>query len=1029
LVAGLFAGLGHAADLTIAPPSQVVSDPQTSEYLVEVWGTDRGLPNNTVTGLAQAADGFLWCATYDGVVRFDGVRFVRVGPDDPVNQQANRVLCLHLDRRGQLWLGTDGAGLLRHAGGTAFTAYSESPGSAANSVRWLAEDAAGDLWLGTRGGLGRLRDGKVSWFTDATGFTNASKSIWNLAFDRDGRLWIADWSSLKFFQNGRFESALLRPQLKVPLRAVHADDDGNVWAGMLGQALRRKADGQWLALEDGGQFANTEVAAFCQTRSGDFWIGTRKGLFRRRGSEWKLITARDGLISNEVRVLFEDREGNLWIGTGTGGLARLKRRVLKTYTAEHGLTDGSVQALREKPGGGLWVGMGDGRLAQGTAAGFQRFQSATSSKSATPLPADAPVKSLLHTRDGALWAGTFGNGLTRFHEGHAIQFVPSVGSPSRIDKVISLLEDRSGAVWVGTFYSLYQAAGTNVLTPVLVNGRELRAPVAALLEDRTGGLWVACDGLGVARLYQTNVMWLTRQEGLPTHFIRTLHEDSSGRMWIGTTAGLCSWREGTLSTFTRAHGLVDETISQILEDDAGNLWLGSNQGIMRLAKSEFQSVADGRRNSLEVFSFGRGEGMLSVECSGGFFPAGLKTKDGKLWFPTTRGLVMADPAHLKLATNPAAPPVYIEEVRVDGKIVAHPHASPELKSGRSSSPALLSLPHGTRRVEFVYTALSLTAPDRVRFKHRLEGFDPDWTEPESARSTVYTQLRPGDYRFQVIACNNDGLWNETGHALAFRIAAPFWQTWWFLAMTGMAAVGTLGAAVRFVSVRQLRRKLRRLEEAHAIEKERMRIAQDMHDEIGGKLSRISFLSDMASRDLPPASPASQQINEVSEAARDVINTVDEIVWAVSPRNDTLESLAHYLCRHAEEFFELTPIELKLELPAEFPAHRLSAEVRHNLFCAVKEALNNVLKHAGSNTVRIGLVATRSAFQVTIKDDGCGLDSSKLQASKTGHGQEGLARRGNGMFNMQERLESVQGSFVIESQPGRGTKVTFSVPLH
>jgi ligand-binding sensor domain-containing protein/signal transduction histidine kinase len=1029
IVLWLLGGLGHGADLAIAPPPQVISDLQTSEYLVDVWGTDRGLPNNTVTGLAQAADGFLWCATYDGVVRFDGVRFVRVGPDDPANQQANRVLCLHLDRRGQLWLGTDGAGLLRHTGGTAFTRYAEAPGSAANSVRWLAEDAGGDLWLGTRGGLGQLRAGKVSWFTDATGFTNASKSIWNLAFDGEGRLWIADWSSLKAFQNGRFESALLRPELKVPLRAVHADHDGNVWAGMLGKAVRRQADGQWLALEDDGQFANTEVAAFCQTRSGDFWIGTRKGLFRRRGNEWKVITARDGLISSEVRVLFEDREGNLWIGTGTGGLARLKRRVLTTYTGQHGLTDGGVQALREKAEGGLWVGMAEGQVAHGTATGFQRFQSAISPQTATPLSADAPVKSLLHTRDGALWVGTFGNGLTRFHQGRSIQFVPSVGSPARIDKVISLLEDRSGAVWVGTFYSLYKATGTNVLTPVQVGGRELRSPVTALLEDRAGGLWVACDGLGVARLFGTNVTWLTRQEGLPTHFIRTLHEDAGGTIWIGTTAGLCSWREGTLSTFTSAHGLIDQTISQILEDDAGNLWLGSNQGIMRVAKSELQSVGQGRKNSLEVFAFGRGEGMLSVECSGGFSPAGLKTRDGKLWFPTTRGLVMADPAQLKLATNPAPPPVYIEEVRADGKAVAQPHASSGETSGRSSSPALLTLPHGTRRVEFVYTALSLTAPDRVRFKHRLEGFDPDWTEPESTRSTVYAQLRPADYRFQVIACNNDGLWNETGHALAFRIAAPFWQTWWFLALSAVAAMGTLGAGIRFVSVRQLRRKLRRLEEAHAIEKERMRIAQDMHDEIGGKLSRISFLSDMAHRDLPQASAASQQINEVSEAARDVINTVDEIVWAVSPRNDTLESLAHYICRHAEEFFELTPIELELELPPEFPAQRLSADVRHNLFCAVKEALNNVLKHARSNTVRIALTVTGSAFQVTIKDHGCGLDSSKLHVPITGNGQASSARRGNGMFNMQERLESVHGSLVIESQPGQGTKVTFSVPLH
>jgi signal transduction histidine kinase len=704
-------------------------------------------------------------------------------------------------------------------------------------------------------------------------------------------------------------------------------------------------------------------------------------------------------------------------------MARVKRRVLKTYAAQHGLTDGGVTALREKPDGSLWVGMNNGRLAQGKAGMFLPVDGMGG------WPADTAVKSVLATRDGALWVGTFGSGLIRFHGGSSNHFAPTVGSPARIDKVMALLEDRTGNVWVGTYYSLYKGTKTNSVVPVSVGQRELRAPVTALIESREGGLWAACHGLGVLRLAEGKTNWITRREGLPTHLIRTLHEDAAGSLWIGTEAGLCWWHQGKVTTFTIEHGLTDANISQILEDNADNLWLGSRRGLMRIAKRDLRAVAEGRRSSAEVFACGRGEGMLSEECSGGFSPAGLRTKDGKLWFPTAKGLVMVDPSELQQKLNPTLPPVFIEEIRADGRLVERPYVTPRLDAKKPRHASPLVLPHSTRRLEFAYTALSLTAPERVRFRHRLEAYDSDWSDAHDARSVVYANLPPGDYRLHVIACNNAGVWNEAGHRIEFRVDAPFWRTWWFLTLSGIGVAGVLAVAVRFVSVRQLRRRLQRLEQAHAIDKERMRIAQDMHDDVGGKLSRISFLSDMARRSVAETSEAGRQIDEVSEAARDVIRTVDEIVWAVSPRNDTLESLAHYIARHAEEFFELTPVELELELPPEFPSHRLSAEVRHNLFCAVKEALNNVLKHAAATRVRIAFGVSPSAFQVTVSDNGMGFRVEELASHDLSGGNPGTAaRRGDGLVNMRERMDSIAGRCVLESQPGHGTRVVLSVPI-
>jgi ligand-binding sensor domain-containing protein/anti-sigma regulatory factor (Ser/Thr protein kinase) len=942
-----------------------------------------------------------------------------LGQDDPADQQANRILCLHVDRHGQLWLGTDGAGVLRYCDDV-FTPFAEAPGAAVNCVRAIVEDASGHFWLGTKGGVGQLRNGRLTWFTDANGFTNSPKSTWSLSLDSAGRLWAADWSNLRVFDGATFDIGLSRLETRTPLRTLYTNAAGQLWAGMQGRAMVRETNGQWTRLDEPGEFGNSEVTAFCQTCSGEVWVGTRRGLYHLREGRWTTFSTREGLASSEVRVLFEDREKNLWVGTGTGGLARLKRRVLKTYTARHGLTDGRVLALREKPAGGLWVGLHDGRMVHtelGISDRFERLKD---------FPADAAVSSVLRTSDNSLWVGTFGNGLVRFRGGETNSFVPSDGTPNRTDKITALLEDRNGVIWVGTFYALYKVAGINRLIPVPVGRPDVRGHVTALLQDKAGAIWVAYHGLGIVRLSGDNAMWLTRREGLPTGLIRALHEDAASRIWIGTAAGLCCWEEGTINTFTKAHGLADENISQILEDDSGHLWLGSNRGIMRMSVSELIAVADRRKSSLEIFMCGLGEGMLSLECSGGFCPAGLKTRDGRLWFPTARGLVMVDPAQLKLRMNSVLPPVHIEEVWVDGNLAPKmPVGAATLRSSVRSVP--MALPHRTRRLEFVYTALSLTAPERVRFKYRLEGADSDWTEAGTTRSAVYNKLPSGRYRFQVIACNNDGMWNEAGAGYSFRIAAPFWQTAWFLTSAGIVAAATLGIMVRIVSVRHLRRKLRRLEEAHAIEKERMRIAQDMHDEIGGKLSRISFLSDMARHSVPETSEAIQQIDQVSEAAREVIRTVDEIVWAVSPRNDTLESLTHYICRHAEEFFELTPVELELELPPEFPAHRLSAEVRHNLFCAVKEALNNVLKHADATRVRIAFVLNTAVFQVSVTDNGRGFPDALLKVKGNGNGTP-PGPRGDGLLNMQERLQSVSGECTIESQSGQGTRAIFTVPF-
>ena len=464
--------------------------------------------------------------------------------------------------------------------------------------------------------------------------------------------------------------------------------------------------------------------------------------------------------------------------------------------------------------------------------------------------------------------------------------------------------------------------------------------------------------------------------------------------------------------FTRAQGLPDEVISQILEDDSGSLWLGSNQGIFRVNRAELEQVAEGRAARLNVITYGRAEGMESAQCTGGFHPAGLRGRDGKLWFSTVKGLVMVEPKHI--AVNQTPPAVVLEQVLVDGRV-----------QGVQPSPAStnLTLSPAAQRLEIQFTATSLVAPERNRFRHRLEGLEREWIEDGPQRSAAYQRLPPGRYRFRVAACNADGVWNESGAALDLHVLPPFWKTWWFGTAASLIVLGGGGSTVRYASIRRLRRKLQFLQEQHAVEKERARIAQDIHDELGASLTRIALLTDLGHKHRERPEEVAADLSKISVSARDAVRAMDAIVWAVNPRNDSLDHFANYVSQFAEEFFRLTPIRCRLDIPADLPECPLSTEARHQLFLAVKECLNNVVRHSGATEAWLRLRCEERGFSnsqqelaVVIEDNGNGFSTEQ---PPTGH---------DGLANIRSRVEALGGRFALESAAGKGTRVRMNLPL-
>jgi len=452
--------------------------------------------------------------------------------------------------------------------------------------------------------------------------------------------------------------------------------------------------------------------------------------------------------------------------------------------------------------------------------------------------------------------------------------------------------------------------------------------------------------------------------------------------------------------------LPNDFICHIEDDGRGFFWMSSHAGIMRVNKAELNRCADGTLSEIYCRTFGIADGLPTLKCSDGLQPAGCKTVDGRLWFSTSRGLVTVNPREVE--SNPLPPPVIIEHLRLDDQRITFD----------KSVEQPVKIAPGRHRFDFRYTGLSFVGSEKIRFKYRLKGLDKEWVNAGTERSANYSYVPPGDYRFEVIACNDDGVWNEAGNRVAFTVLPFFWQTIWFQTLAGGAGVLLAGGIVWFYMRRRMHRKLERIEQQRAVENERSRIAHDIHDDLGSHLTQITMLSESARGELNDPARAEADLNEIYDTARNLTRAMEEIVWAVNPKHDRLESLVSYLEKFAEDFLGAAGLRYRLDLPSKFPDWLLTSDVRHNLFLAYKEALNNAVKHASAREIYISIVLQSAAFELIVKDDGCGFVPGEKRRHSSGDGLENMARR----------LADLGGHCEIRSEPERGTEVRFEVPV-
>jgi len=983
--------------LALVTPAAAQIQPAHPPYLIDVWQTENGLPENIVNAIAQTWDGYLWCGTTHGLARFDGVNFKVFNGQNTPALGSGRIRQLFVDRRGALWITIFEGGLIRYQDGR-FAAFALPPRekTTARTIFWVAEDESGTLWL-------TVEDGAVFRFAGGA-FALASKdwpaterNIFRAYGDAQGRTWVATSTYLAQLDRGK----ILPPALAGKLweyQFLCPSRSGGWWIQTHGR-VRLWRDGQWLA--DGGKWVRPDRVVECclEDRHGQLWVASLgKGVFcySTNTPEPRQITVKDGLGSDLVRALFEDSEGNLWAGTRPGGLNRLRPALFKTYGRKDGLSSDLVTAICEGADGEVWVGTdGEGvnRLKDDVVEQFGAEQGLDSRN----------VRALLVDREKNLWEGSWAGGLYQFKTN---RFFSRRDIPGRDTPVASLFEDAEGRLWVGqrTLNQLVRLENGTATTVALPNPAPA-LDVIALTQDAAGNIWIGTDGSGLFRWKDGQCRRFTRQDGLSSDTVRALRAEPDSALWIGTVdGGLCRLKDNRFVACTTRDGLVDDVINHIADDGRGFFWLSSFQGIFRVSKVELNEFADGVRHRVRCEAYGKSDGLPALECPGGFQPAGCRTRDGRLWFPTIKGLVVVNPADV--ATNSVAPPVLIEEVVVDGE------ALPGAVDGRSPP----TVRPGQHRYEFRYTGLNFSAPERVLFRHKLEGLEDQWVEAGTQRTANYSHLSPGLYRFRVTACNQAGLWNETSAAFAFRVLPHFWQAWWFMGGAGLAGAAALAGTVFYMTRRKLKRELERVEMQLSVEKERARIAQDIHDGVGANLTEIAWLAEVAEHDAGKPEEVRAQARKISSTARDTVQSFDEIVWAVLPQNDTLTSLVEYLGRLTDELFDNSPTRCWFNAPDRLPDIVVPAEVRHSFYLACKEALHNVNQHAGATEVRVQVSAQDSTLQVDIEDNGCGFDPS---ASRP---------QGNGLRNMRQRFQDLGGRFALDSRPGEGTRVSMAIPL-
>jgi ligand-binding sensor domain-containing protein/signal transduction histidine kinase len=942
-----------------------------SEYSLRLWRIEDGLPQNRIRALCQTPDGYLWIGTDEGLARFDGIRFTIFDQSNTAALHDNGILTLKVGADGSLWIGTRGGGLARYKDGL-FRGFGVSEGLTNGFVRTIYEDRRQTLWVGTDRGFFR-REGERFVRLDNTPEVPLA-SVVSIGEDDAGRIWAT--SNAGLLSAG---DKLLRVPSDCgagPTNILQQSSHGFLWViGTMGAARLKNG---CMALEP--PLPAIRMTSLIEDRDGTLWIGTMgKGLMRARSDGVTSITALSGLPDNAVNVVFEDRELNLWIGC-QDGLVRLTKRSGRNIGAQDGLEDDNVSTVYADPHDNLWFTTLTGQVYRVANGVVQRYR--------LPAPtADLRVTTVFQERKGAMWFGTSGSGLVSVEGNGATVFTKANGL--RSNTVRQILEDRSGILWIGLDSGLSRWDGHSFQNYYLPEGLSYPS-VRSMIVEAQGDLLVGTDA-GLNRVHENRIVADPEFAALAKDRIWSIYQDSSGTLWLGTRGnGLIRYRRGKIVRFTKEKGLLTDTIQQILEDGHGKLWMSTSSGVISADRKELDAAAEGGTLPIHVIPYGTADGMATSQMNGGWQPAGARTSDGELWFPTVKGAVRINPA--QIPPHHTAP-ILIERVMADDRAV--------------SLAGNVVIPPGHGRLAIDYTLCDLVNPQRVSFRYKLEEFDENWTPALQGRSAYYTNLPPGHYRFHVIA--SDAASASVSEAfVALTLQPSFYQTTWFYALLALAA-GTVVWGGFALYARQTR------ERYALLLTERTRLAREMHDTVIQGCVGVSTLLEAAARFRNVDTVEAETLLEQARIeANTTLEEARQAVWDLR-HPEAAESPIDMLFDLARKLGKEHGIRIETEMAGK---GSLDPETDRTILLVGREALRNAVVHGKPGNVSLRISFEPAEVSLMVTDNGSGFAADHEQAAENRH---------FGILGMRERVEKLGGAFSIVSEPGAGTRVVARIP--
>jgi len=983
-----------------------------SQYMREDWGSERGFSGGSVTAIAQTSDGYLWIGTQKGLIRFDGLNFRPLQQASPSTLPIGPVQALLADKQGNLWILLQNTKMLRYKDGKFELGHDEVEfGITSIAKRRDGTVILSSLALGTLAYDGGKFEtltlqtdsatspsietsdnlsSRLSWATGVVPHRIAepNSAVMAIAESSDGKLWLGtNDRGLFYLKDGKIVKTV-KQWGSGKINCLLPLENGEIWIGTdQGVLLWNGAELTRAGLPSA--LTHMQILSLLRDRDSNIWVGTSRGLFRSnmKGISFAEVTKSQSDLP--VASLFEDREGNLWVGTA-GRIERLRDSPFVTYTVPKGLpseNNGPVYVDSEErtwfaplDGGIHWLK--GGKVGSISDAGLN--------------------KDVVYSLDGgigSLWIGRQQGGLTNLHfvnGGFTSKTYTHVDGLTQ-DSVYAVHQSRDGTVWAGTLNGGVSQLKDGRFTSYTTAQGMSSNTVASIAEGFDGTMWFATPS-GLSEFSQGRWKVLTLHDGLPSIDVNCLLEDSAHMLWIGTTAGLAFLTSSGVHIPTYMPSPLHEQIFGIAEDGNGWLWIATSSHVLRVKREKLLS---GKLVGEDLREYGLADGLKGVEGVKRYQSV-IADPHGRIWFSMNHGLSVVDPVR---ATNNLAPVlVRIEEISADGI--------------PSDLGEAVRIPSARQRTTFRYAGVSLSVPERVRYRYRLDGFDRGWSEPVTTQEAIYTNLSPGSYRFRVIACNSDGVWNYDGPSVQLTIVPQFYQTKWFLLLSA-AIVGSLAWAAYQWHVGQMTDRLH-MQFTERLS-ERTRIARELHDTLLQSFQGL-ILHFQTARDLIESRPAEaghkldtalesadHAMVEGRNAIYDIRSTTvdDDLARSIRALGDEL--LAHH--GNGEP--------ATLTVVVEGTEKTLDPICRDDIYHIVREALRNSFRHAQAKNIEAEVAYGKKSLRVRIRDDGKGIDPNVLD-------QGGLAGHW-GMAGMRERAKRIGGRLVVWSELGAGTEVELSIP--